>query len=371
MVVLNLLATGGVGGIEVLAKSVNENALWDNYVAFMFDGGELEMEIPEDRKIVLSRGNKNRLSPKYVKTLYRFCNRHKVEIVVIHHHNWYLQKIYLKLKKRLPNIKYIFMFHHCFDKESDLGHIPILKSIKLYYYKKAMAASDKILSVSERGKQSFLEAFPEVISRGKVDVVYNGIDTETIGRGAENALLVGNVFEILYIGRLVKVKGVDLLIGALPYLDSKVPIHLTIVGDGAERIALESQAEKIRSKEISITFTGMQREKEKYLAVAHVFVYPSVWEEIFGISIVEAMAYGISCVAFNVGGIPEIIKDGSNGFLAVEKNVKQLAEAIQRVIDIYEHGHEDRLCKKAKETADRFSIEQTCKKLYEEYGKLL
>lgn len=371
MVVLNLLATGGVGGIEVLSKSINENALWDNFIAFVFDGGKLEEEIPEDRKIVLSRGNKNRLSTKYVKILYRFCIRNKVDIIVIHHHNWYLQKIYLELKKKLPNIKYIFMFHHCFDRELDLGHIPILKSVKQYYYKKAMAVSDKILSVSERGKQSFLDAFPEVISRGKVDVVYNGIDTETIRRGAENALLVGNVFEILFIGRLAKVKGVDLLISALPYLNSKVPIHLTIVGDGAERMALESQAGKIRSKEISITFTGMQREKEKYLKEANVFVYPSVWEEIFGISIVEAMAYGISCVAFNVGGIPEIIKDGSNGFLAVEKNVKQLAEGIQYVIDIYENGDEDLLSKKAKETAARFSIEQTCKKLYEEYGKLL
>ena len=50
-----------------------------------------------------------------------------------------------------------------------------------------------------------------------------------------------------------------------------------------------------------------RRDIGKYLKTADIFVYPSICEEVFGISLVEAMSYGVPCVANEVGGIPEIL----------------------------------------------------------------
>ena len=65
---------------------------------------------------------------------------------------------------------------------------------------------------------------------------------------------------------------------------------------------------------------------------AHVFVFPSVWDEPFGMPIIEAMACGIPVIATHGGGIPEIIEDGKTGFLVERGDTDGLADAILRLL---------------------------------------
>lgn len=101
------------------------------------------------------------------------------------------------------------------------------------------------------------------------------------------------------------------------------------------------------------------------------FVYPSICQEVFGLSIVEAMAFGIPCIGNCVGGIPEVIGDGRNGFLTKTMDVDGMYDAIIRMLEIMgdEEVFQD-MSDEAKRTAQCFSIKSTCRVLDREVAGL-
>jgi glycosyltransferase involved in cell wall biosynthesis len=199
------------------------------------------------------------------------------------------------------------------------------------------------------------------VEQDKEKVIYNGISPEFLEKADTNRIKsnADGTYRITYIGRLVKIKGVDLLIRAVAEIAGEKNVVLDVVGDGAERKALEELSEKLGTDE-NVHFHGQQADVGQFLKKSDIFVYPSVCQEVFGISIVEAMAYGLPCVANNVGGIPEIIEDGKNGFLTKEPTVKGIAEAIRRVAGLYENGGIEEISRCAKARAQEFSVRRTC-----------
>ena len=116
------------------------------------------------------------------------------------------------------------------------------------------------------------------------------------------------------------------------------------------------------SKDLGIgsitTFYGQQKDVIPFLKQADIFVYPSVCQEVFGISIVEAMAFGIPCISNNIGGIPEIIENEKSGFIC--ESTKRIKN--NKIINISE---------KAKERAAQYSIKNTVDNLNIEYNTLM
>ncbi len=86
-----------------------------------------------------------------------------------------------------------------------------------------------------------------------------------------------------------------------------------------------------------IRFVGRQSNVIEWLDLADIFVYPSIWEEGFGISVVEAMARGCIPITFKRGGLPEIIDNNQNGILVDDVNVKNLVKAIKQIIMLDEY----------------------------------
>ena len=123
--------------------------------------------------------------------------------------------------------------------------------------------------------------------------------------------------------------------------------------------------------EQAVEFLGTQRDIGNYLQKTDLFVYPSVCEEVFGISIVEAMSYGVPCVANRVGGIPEIIDDGVNGFITKEKTGKGVCDAIGRFLVGYNSGIVEPMKAACERTAEKFSIQTTIEQLKSTYEALL
>ena len=132
--------------------------------------------------------------------------------------------------------------------------------------------------------------------------------------------------KIVYVGRLSPEKGCHVLIHSLKNL--KIDYDLVIVGDGKERKNLE-QLVSILGIEKMVHFVGFQVDVAKYLNVSNLLVMPS-FREGQPLVLIEACCLGVPVIASNVGGIPELVKHGQNGFLFEPGDSNQLCELITK-----------------------------------------
>lgn len=136
---------------------------------------------------------------------------------------------------------------------------------------------------------------------------------------------------LVFMGRLVREKGADLLINALDRVASELdrPMELVIAGEGSERKRLEKLAKSARAP---VHFAGWLNAAARTAALrcSDLLVMPSVWPEPYGMVGVEAGALGVPAVAFAVGGVTEWLEPGVSGELAGSANpsAASLAEAI-------------------------------------------
>ncbi|MEO0756438.1 MAG: glycosyltransferase family 4 protein [Cyanobacteria bacterium J06648_16] len=114
---------------------------------------------------------------------------------------------------------------------------------------------------------------------------------------------------LLFVGRLVALKGADMLLSAIAALPDSLKhnVRLRIVGDGVERSHLEAQTQQLGLQE-RVEFTGWVEQADilNYYAQADVFCFPSI-KDFGGAVVMEAMATGLPCVAVNYGGVSEYI----------------------------------------------------------------
>lgn len=138
---------------------------------------------------------------------------------------------------------------------------------------------------------------------------------------------------VLFVGRLIRLKGIEYLIQAMPQVIATCPnTRLVLVGEGEEGPRLRALARSL-GLDGRITFAGGRAHDEVigYMRAADVFVLPSLVES-FGIVLVEAMSCGLPVVASNVMGIPTLIEDGVNGLLVPPGDARALGGAIRRVL---------------------------------------
>ena len=136
--------------------------------------------------------------------------------------------------------------------------------------------------------------------------------------------------DVMFLGRLVSDKGVDLLLEALGILKGRgIKLRTTIVGDGPERPALEAQARRL---EVEATFAGVRRDAElvEMLNGHRTLVVPSRWEEPFGVVALEGMACGCVPVVARAGGLPDAV--GAAGATFEKGNARDLADCIEGLL---------------------------------------
>lgn len=174
----------------------------------------------------------------------------------------------------------------------------------------------------------------------KIDIIYNGVETGTFDfpfsdeeRTRFRARFAApNEKIIFFIGRMVREKGAQVLIDALPrvrynYHDAKL-----VIAGGGERGHLENQA----------MYSGMARhvyfagrvsdpDRDRLYKIADVAVYPSLYEP-FGIVALEAMAAQVPVVVSNAGGLPEVVEHDVSGTVTYNGNPDSLAWGITRVL---------------------------------------
>ena len=156
----------------------------------------------------------------------------------------------------------------------------------------------------------------------KLHIVRCGIDPALYGMTVRAPPLR----RILFVGRLVPVKGVSVLLGAFGHIASAFPdATLTIVGDGPDRAELQAKAAKL-GLDNRVAFTGAlsQQQVAARMATSDLFVLPSFAEGL-PVVLMEAMASGLPVIATPVAGIPELVEDRVTGRLVEAGDEKHLA----------------------------------------------
>jgi glycosyltransferase involved in cell wall biosynthesis len=184
--------------------------------------------------------------------------------------------------------------------------------------------------------------------------------------GAEfhTAPRTGSRSNLLFLGRVTKLKGAAELLGAIPIAEKQLgrPLAVTIAGDGPERQRLEELARRNRLKAEFTGWVGSSR-KADLMEQADLMVVPSLWPEPFGLVGIEAGAHGLPAVAYDVGGISDWLISAYSGELAPghPPTVEGLADAITRALS--DPSHYSGLCRGAREVAGRFTLAAHVSKL--------
>lgn len=178
---------------------------------------------------------------------------------------------------------------------------------------------------------------------------------------------------ILFVGRLAKRKGVDDLLDSFAILERRVPsAHLVIVGDGPEREALRKKAKALglRNVEFKGALFGEALNYEYARSAVCVLLSKSVGgdpaTEGLGLTLIEASMHAKPLVGTRHGGIPEIIKDGVNGFLVPEGDWRSSSEALTKLL--LDTGLASKMGQNAFQMArERFSWNAATDRLLESY----
>jgi len=225
--------------------------------------------------------------------------------------------------------------------------------------KNAMEYADAVIAVSAQMKKAVLDAYPR-IEPDKVHVVLNGIDTElwqprpTFDEAEHSVLkelgIDPNRPIVAFVGRITRQKGVEHLVKAARYFDKDVQLVLCAGAPDTPEIAARTTklVEELQAERDGIVWVQEMLPKDKIqeiLTAADAFVCPSIYEPL-GIVNLEAMACGTAVVASDVGGIPEVVVDGTTGVLVhydesdPETFEHDIAEQVNKVV------HDQELAKK-------------------------
>jgi N-acetyl-alpha-D-glucosaminyl L-malate synthase BshA len=226
--------------------------------------------------------------------------------------------------------------------------------------------SDGITSISHDLRRDTVEIFG---IENEIRVIHNFVNCDTYEpdperTGIEQFATHGEKL-LIHLSNFRPVKRVLDCIRILAEVRKHANVRLLMVGDGPDRGPAEHLAWTLGVKDY-VDFLGKQNQVERLIRLAHVILMPSEMES-FGLAALEAMACGVPAVATRVGGVPELITDGEDGFLEAPGDVTRLAErATQLVTDTEMHT---RMSAAARRTAtSRFCTEKIIPR-YEEYYK--
>jgi glycosyltransferase involved in cell wall biosynthesis len=248
---------------------------------------------------------------------------------VIIHSNWLFPESSLaeKLSKEL-GIKFVISLRGGDIRELEPGSKNFSEAVRI------LNSAEKIGAVTA---DIFREAAEKRITldKNKLFLLRNYYDTGAfeIRDRAESKKMIGESPDskmIFYAGTLRKLKNVESLIKAYGVLKESIPgLKLFIAGSGMEEGSLKKLASE--TSKADITFTGNldSSEMARYYNAADIFCLPSFNEGLPNVC-VEALLCGTPVVASNVGGTPDVIKDGQNGFLFDPSDIDQIVTALER-----------------------------------------
>ena len=192
--------------------------------------------------------------------------------------------------------------------------------------------SDRITAVSNFLRVETVKAFG--CSGCDVDVIHNFVDPVIYDRAAHEPALRAQMGDgrriLMHISNFRPVKRVRDVVRVFAKVHAEVPSVLVMVGDGPDRQSAEEEARSLGVGH-DVLFLGKIEAVAPLLSCADLFILPTDRES-FGLSALEALACGVPALAYDVGGIVEVIKDGETGALRPVGDIDGLAAAALRFL---------------------------------------
>ena len=195
----------------------------------------------------------------------------------------------------------------------------------------AINQSDAVTAVSESLKEDTYQFFD---IKKDIEVIPNFIDP-SLYRFAEDIELRAQFAEkdeviITHISNFRKVKRVDDVIRIFEGVQQQLSAKLLMVGDGPELHQVKNLARELGISD-KVFFLGKSKRIEQITSISDVFLLPSETES-FGLVALEAMASGVAVVSSNVGGLPEVNKDGLTGFLNEVGDIEGMIDSVLTIL---------------------------------------
>src|SRR5580700_4035356 len=191
--------------------------------------------------------------------------------------------------------------------------------------------SDGITAISEDLRRHTVDVFGV---ENEIRVIYNFVNCETYRPDPERIGLDSMAPDgeklLIHLSNFRPVKRVLDCIRIFAEVRKHANVRLLMVGDGPERGPAEHLAWTLGVKE-HVDFLGKQDHVERLIRLAHVILMPSEMES-FGLAALEAMACGVPAVSTTVGGVPELITDGVDGFLEAVGDIPRLAARVTELV---------------------------------------
>lgn len=249
---------------------------------------------------------------------------------IIHAHEYFHFTTYISAIVSKINKKPFIFTEHGYPAQVGVSQI-LIKLFDRIALPRIVSSSKRIIAVSNFIKEEILNKFK--ISEDKVAVVYNGIFLDSFKNENSSFREVYNLKNkkiILAVGRLIKEKGFQYLIQALPEIIKKIPeASVVIVGpDNYYKRELIRLSKKLNVQN-SVIITGPLTEEmlRNALFSSDIIVIPSTYEP-FGIIALEAMIHEKPIVASDVGGLSEILKSNRNCLLVSPGDAKAIANNV-------------------------------------------
>jgi alpha-maltose-1-phosphate synthase len=242
---------------------------------------------------------------------------------VVHSHTWYanLAGHLAKLVHGVPHVATVHSLEPLRPwKAEQLGGGYALSS---FCERTALEAADGVIAVSQGMRRDLLECYP-AIDPGRVQVIYNGVDTDEYAPDPGTDVLARHGVDparpsVVFVGRITRQKGVAHLARATRRIDPEAQVVLCAGAPDTPEIAAEvgglvEQVQAERGNVIWLQEMLPKHEVIQLLSHATVFVCPSIYEPL-GIVNLEAMACEAAVVASAMGGIVEVVDAGETGLL--------------------------------------------------------
>jgi N-acetyl-alpha-D-glucosaminyl L-malate synthase BshA len=192
--------------------------------------------------------------------------------------------------------------------------------------------SDGVTSISDYLKERTVKEFD---LRKPIEVIHNFVNCDLYQRpkevSAERRTFAQPDEKILvHLSNFRPVKRVGDVIEIFDRVQKAVPSRLLMIGDGPDRPSAEWEVRR-RGLLNRVSFLGKQDDVNEKLAICDLMLLPSELES-FGLAALEAMACEVPTIATNAGGVPELIEDGKNGFLASVGDIDRMARCAIEIL---------------------------------------
>ena len=368
--VLWLIKGLGLGGAEKLLATaipyVDRNA-FDYEVAYcLAHNNDLVPEFQRANIPIFCLDLKNSFDPRGPYRLFRLLRNRRPQILHIH---LPYTGILGRIIGYLAGVSNIFYTEHSVMEMYN----PLTRLLNIFTY----PLNKLTIAVSEEVKNSILRH--RIARQNKILVIRNGIDLNwrnTSGGHSDKAkLTLGIPANHKVVGNVAHIrpeKGHDYLIRAAKIVVDRYP-NVTFVIVGGEKthgdiIRLEKLTADLGIQK-NIVFTGFRKDVFDIIPIFDMFVLSSLYEGL-SLALLEAMSIGKPAVAPHVGGIPEVIEDGLNGFLVPPKNPKALAERIIQILK--DHDLHSTMSQNASITIrEQFNLQEMVQRIEHAYSTVL